>query len=335
MPSPSHGDPSASGSLSPQADGQRDLHSWLQADPDRRALTSARGKMLCASALLPQANSVSLTITAQADLVRLLEEGEYNGHHIAAWENATAREVSWEHGTWNVLGPVPVAKPRAPSPETVRESAPVHTPVERALRWARQKIMGSSPLPEWRARLIPLSVADLADQVIALTEQVSLRDDETGQGLAVRRQAFPVRTTRSAPGLLSPEPLDAGGRLSSWRAGQAMAAAQDALEECALVFAERWGERVLISDDRLVMASAAAPEIGAVTFGHPDAHKLGDWLEVTASELAGGAGQLVVLGYRPGEAQPWRVITAQQGAVEIMDISVTPPGGSGDRHSRT
>lgn len=301
-----------------------DLRTWLADRPDHRRLTTATSRMLHATALLPEANAIPLTVTAQADLVRILEDAEYAGVEITAWEGDAPRGVVLHDGTWTVQGPVQGAVPSTPSPSALQDPETAVTPVSRVLAWARREIMGADAPDELRARLLPLSVADLADQLITLIEHDSVAWEEPwAASLSVQRSGLPVRSTRSAPGLFAPEPLDAGGRLSTWRAGQAVASAQDALEECAVVLAERWGTRLLITDERDGMAGDAH-ELGAAALGHPDAHQLGDWLEVTTGELVAGAGQLVILGYRPEESHPWRLITAQRGAVEIVDIAITP-----------
>lgn len=325
---PSQGEFARGDGTTAGAGEREELYDWLEEDPDYRALTSASGRMLHASALLPQANAVALTITAQADLVRLLEDAEHAGVEITAWQDDAPRGVVLIDGTWTVQRRVDGAVPTGPSPSTLRDRTAAVAPESRVLAWARRETMGADAPDELHARLFPLSVADLADQLITVIEHDSVGVEAPwAASLSAQWQSFPVRATRSAPGLFAPEPLDAGGRLSAWRAGKAVAAAQDALEDCAVVLTERWGTRLLISDERHAM-TGDAHEIGAVALGHPDAHQLGDWLEVTTGELTAGAGQLVILGHRPEESHPWRLITAQHGAVEIIDFAITPSTGN-------
>ena len=160
-----HGDGTAAG-----AGDREELYDWLEEDPDHRALTSASGRMLHASALLPQANAVALTITAQADLVRLLEDAEHAGVEITAWQDDAPRGVVLIDGTWTVQRRVDGAVPTGPSPSTLRDRTAAVAPESRVLAWARRETLGADAPDELRARLFPLSVADLADQLITVIE---------------------------------------------------------------------------------------------------------------------------------------------------------------------
>lgn len=301
-----------------------DLFDWLDGDPVHRVLTTASGRLIRVDALLPQANAAAVTITAGADLVRLLEHAELTGDAVTAWADGIPCTVSVVGGEWTVHPAANAYLAAVPEPSFVPDGAV--TPVDRVLRWAWREIAGAAgENGELRPRLVPLSVADLADQMITRIEKAALSpEDPEHRAWQDERRGFAVHSTRSAPGLFSREPLDSVGRLSAWRAARAMAEVQTALEECTVVLAERWGTRLLVCDNRYGMPGDAASEIGAAALGNPDAHMLGDWLEVATGELAAGAGQLIVLGYRPDAPRPWRLITVQHGAVEIHDIAVTP-----------
>ncbi len=176
--------------------------------------------MVHASGLLPQANVAALTITAQADLVRLLEDAEFSGNAVTAWSKDVAYAISHEDRTWTVHGTA--GSVEAPASEAAQEPTRAHTEVDRVLRNARAQIMGAAALApelqdELRPRLFALSVADLADQMIIMIEHSWTQEDSSAALCTAEHRAFPVRCSRSAPGLFSPEPLDAGGRLSAWR----------------------------------------------------------------------------------------------------------------------
>lgn len=169
---------------------------------------------------------------------------------------------------------------------------------------------------------LPFSLGDLADAVT------------NGQleGAVIERTLLGAPRGRSAFPFHEFEAFSSGGALAHRDAADAVAAMRDVLETCSVVAAERWGRMALVEMTRELSIIAEPSPIGGWTYS-PDAHAIGDWLELIVRELAEGRGQLVILARRfatspelreedgllvsahPVTEDPWVLFVADRGAL--------------------
>lgn len=137
-------------------------------------------------------------------------------------------------------------------------------------------------------RYAPITLAQLADFCV-----------DSSHTDAVRRTARVARSRSGFP-FHEFEALTSGYTLAAADAADAIRSLRAELETCSLVIAERWSRLVTIDmADETAFVPDPSPT-GGMTFS-PDAHVLGDWLELSVSEVAQGRGNLVVLGKRFAE----------------------------------
>ncbi|KZE91367.1 hypothetical protein [Microbacterium sp. TNHR37B] len=150
---------------------------------------------------------------------------------------------------------------------------------------AMQELAPIGFVPEWG----PVMLSHLGDFCADVAGSA-----ERGRG--VRRTTTVVRG-RSAFPFHEFEALTASPTLARADAVDAVRGVRGELETCGLIFAERWARMIHID---MAEETAFVPDpspVGGMTFS-PQAHELGDWLELSVAELAEGRGNLVVLGKR-------------------------------------
>lgn len=197
-------------------------------------------------------------------------------------------------------------------------------------RWAR--VLDELAPLGFTPRYAPITLAQLADFCV-----------DSSDTDAVRRTAHIARSRSGFP-FHEFEALTAGYTLAAADAADAIRSLRAELETCSLVFAERWGRLVTIDmADETAFVPDPSPT-GGMTFS-PDAHILGDWLELSVSEVAQGRGNLVVLGKRfaennelvadaddpsvlhsahPVRENPWVLWLVDVGAVQRFELRLIP-----------
>lgn len=183
---------------------------------------------------------------------------------------------------------------------------------------------------------LPFSLGDLADAVV----------NDQLEGAILERTVLGAPRGRSAFPFHEFEAFSSGGALAQRDAAEAVARLRDVLETCSVVAAERWGRIALVEITRELAIIAEPSPIGGWTFS-PDAHAIGDWLDLTVRELAEGRGQLVVLARRfatspevregedgslesvhPVTENPWVLFVADRGVLTQwhLKLSAAMPG---------
>lgn len=150
---------------------------------------------------------------------------------------------------------------------------------------AMQELAPIGFIPEWG----PVMLSHLGDFCADAAGSA-----ERGHGV---RLTTTVVRGRSAFPFHEFEALTASPTLARADAVDAVRGVRGELETCGLIFAERWARMIHID---MAEETAFVPDpspVGGMTFS-PQAHELGDWLELSVAELAEGRGNLVVVGKR-------------------------------------